>query len=332
MSSIDLRTVSIKPLRHTFTHVAKRIGGDKPATRYQEGTFDLQAVENFHYRPTWDPDHEIFDPRRTAIVMKDWYALKDPRQYYYGTYTQARARQQETTESNFDFVESRGLAAGMPDEVRQTAIDLLLPLRHLAWGGNMNNAYICAYGYGTAISQPHIYQAMDQLGIAQYLTRVGLLLADETALGQAKQQWLNDPKWQGLRRYIEDSFVVKDWFELFVAQNLALDGLLYPLVYQTIIDDVLTSRGGAAVSMLTQFMGDWHTETAKWIDAQIKVAAAESPENKARLQAWAEAWVGRAIEALQPIARHALGDQAERVLDEVVTKFKARVAKTGLAL
>ena len=40
---------------------------------------DIQATENFHYRPTWAPEFEIFDARRTAIVMKDWYALKDPR-------------------------------------------------------------------------------------------------------------------------------------------------------------------------------------------------------------------------------------------------------------
>lgn len=329
---IDLRTVAIKPLRHTFTHVAKRIGGDKPATRYQEGTFDIQAVENFHYRPTWDPDREIFDVRRTAIKMKDWYALKDPRQYYYGTYTQARARQQETTESNFDFVESRGLAAALPEDVRQLALDVLLPLRHLAWGGNMNNAYICAYGYGTAITQPHIYQAMDHLGIAQYLTRVGLVLADTGALDTAKQQWMTDPKWQGLRRYVEDCFVLTDWFELFVAQNIVLDGLVYPLVYDTIIDDHLTVRGGSAIAMLTQFMTDWHAETAKWADAQIKAAAAESPENKAQLTAWVQAWLARGLEAVRPLARHALGEQAEAALADVTQNLHTRLAKAGLSL
>jgi phenol hydroxylase P1 protein len=330
MTTIDLRTVSIKPLRHTFTHVAARIGGDKPATRYQEGTFDVQATHNFHYRPTWDPEHEIFDASRTKIVMKDWYALKDPRQFYYGTYTGTRARQQETTESNFDFVESRGLAAALPDSVRQSVLEILLPLRHVAWGGNMNNAFICAYSYGTAISQPHIYQAMDQLGIAQYLTRVGLLLADADALDTAKQQWLQDPKWQGLRRYIEDTFVLSDWFELFVAQNLVLDGLLYPLIYENFIDDHLTMQGGSAIAMLTQFMTDWSAETAKWIDAQVKVAGAESPENKQYLSQWTAAWTARAVEALTPIAQHALGDKAEAVLADVQQKFQARLAKTGL--
>ena len=89
---IDLRTVSITPLRQTYNHVADRLGGDKAASRYIEATMDVQANANFHYRPTWDPEHELFDATRTALKMKDWYALKDPRQLYYGSYTQARAR------------------------------------------------------------------------------------------------------------------------------------------------------------------------------------------------------------------------------------------------
>jgi len=329
---IDLRTISIKPLRHTFEHVAKRIGGDKPATRYQEGTFDIQATYNFHYRPTWDPDHDIFDVTRTKIVMKDWYAFRDPRQFYYGTYVMARARQQETAESNFDFVEARGLAAALSEPVRQMALDVLVPLRHLAWGGNMNCAYICAYSYGTAISQPHIYQAMDHLGIAQYLTRVGTLLGDPSDLDKAKTQWLSDPKWQGLRRYVEDVFVLTDWFEVFVAQNLVLDGLVYPLVYETIVDDDLTMKGGSAIAMLTQFMTDWYGETAKWVDAQVKTACAESAENKQQFGQWTATWLARGLEAVAPLARHALGDKAEATLTELDQQFRARVAKLGVTL
>jgi phenol hydroxylase P1 protein len=35
--------------------------GDKPASRYQVGTFNVQPTENFHYRPTWDPAHNLYD-------------------------------------------------------------------------------------------------------------------------------------------------------------------------------------------------------------------------------------------------------------------------------
>ena len=50
--AIDLRTVSITPLRQTFGHLARRMGADKPASRYLEATMDLQPTENYHYRPT----------------------------------------------------------------------------------------------------------------------------------------------------------------------------------------------------------------------------------------------------------------------------------------
>ena len=327
---IDLRTVSIKPLRHTFDNIARRIGADKPASRYQEGTLDMQQEVNFHYRPTWDPDHLIYDRDRTAIKMADWYSFKDPRQFYYGAYTLARAKQQDTAEANFDFVENRGLAATLPEEIRATVLKMLIPLRHVAWGSNMNNAGICAYGYGTAFTQPCIFQSMDQLGIAQYITRVALLLGDVDVLDAAKTAWMEDDAWQGLRRYVEDTMVIKDPFELFVAQNVALDGLLYPLVYETIIDDVLSSKGGTPVAMLTQFMTDWYAEVRKWIDATMKTAAAESAENKEILGRWTTTWRDRAAAALVPVARIALAERTDELTAEVVQQFNARMAKAGV--
>jgi len=279
----------------------------------------------------WDPEHEIFDATRTAIKMADWYAFKDPRQFYYGTYTLARARMQEKAEADFEFVEERKLADSYPQAAKQLALDVLLPLRHAEWGANMNNSSICAYGFGTAITQPCIYQAMDHLGMAQYLTRVGLLFDDVGALDVAKESWLKDAKWQGLRRYVEDSFVVKDWFELYVAQNLVLDGLLYPLIY-TRFDQALAAQGGPVVSMLTRFQGEWYEESSKWVDASIKTAAAESEENRALLSRWVAVYRDRAVAALAPIAAHALGENTNTAMAELVQEFNRRAAKSGLTV
>lgn len=326
---IDLRTVSITPLRQTYAHIAERLGADKPASRYIEATMDVQPSANFHYRPTWDPGHELFDATRTRIVMRDWYALKDPRQYYYGSYTQARARMQETAEADFDFVETRGLADGYDDTARRTALDFYVPLRHVAWGANMNGAAMCAYGYGTAITQPCLFAGMDQLGMAQYLTRLGLLLGDQRELEAARQSWMEAPAWQPLRRCVEDTLVLKDWFELFVAQNLALDGLLFGLAYQE-VDQALSDRAGPVVSMLTRFQAEWSREHAKWVDAVLKTAAAESAANQALLAEWVAHWRARAAEALLPLAQMALGPQADAAMARLQAALDARLAKAGL--
>lgn len=326
---IDLRTVSIEPLRQTFDHIAERIGADKPASRYLEGTMDLQPEVNFHYRPTWDPEHEIFDAARTALTMKDWYALKDPRQFYYGAYTASRARMQETAEADFEFVETRGLADSYDDAARRTALDFYVPLRHVAWGANMNGASMCAYGFGTAITQPCLYQGMDQLGVAQYLTRMGLVLGDLGEVQAAKQAWMDAPQWQELRRYVEDTLVMKDWFEMFVAQHIALDGLLFGLAYKE-VDQALNEQAGPTVSLLTRFQSELFDDSSKWVDACLKVAAAENPANKAQLQTWIAHWRGRAMVALQPLARMALGTDGDAALARSAARLDTRLAKAGL--
>ncbi|MDI4665627.1 aromatic/alkene monooxygenase hydroxylase subunit beta [Xanthobacter autotrophicus] len=328
---IDLRTVSIQPLRNTFDHLARRFG-DKPASRYQEGSYDIQAAENLHYKPTWDPEQDLYDPNITKIVMKDWYGLKDPRQFYYSSYTVGRARQQETADANFSFVEARGLGDLLPEEVRRTALDLLVPLRHAAWGANQNNAFVCGYGYGVTFTQPCMFAAMDQLGIAQYLSRLGLLLGDVEALAAGKAAWLHGPAFQPLRRYVEDTLVVRDPFELFVAQNLALDGLLYPLVYGRIVEDDLPARGGAAVALLTQFMSAWFDETRKWVDAVLKTAAAESDDNRFILQEWCGHWSTRAASALVPVADIALGAGAADAVAEQAAMQRARLEKSNIMI
>ena len=326
---IDVKTVAVEPQRNAYDHLVRRFG-DKPASRYQEASYDLQVTENFHYRPTWDPEQELYDKNLSKITMQDWYAIKDPRQYYYSTYTLARARQQETTEANFTFVETRGLAEMLPEEVKTIAMDLLIPLRHAAWGANQHNSFIRGYGYGTTFTQPCMWAAMDNLGIAQYLSRLGLLLGDTEALAKGKDDWVNADAWQPLRRYVEDCLVVRDPVELFVAQNVVLDGILYPLVYETIVDDYLSVKGGGSIAMLTQFMTDWYKEGRRWIDGVMKTMAAESDENRAILTEWLDKWGERATAAMLPVGEIALGAAADEAVAEQAEALKKRMAKAGI--
>lgn len=329
--NIDLQAREIKPLRHTFGQVAQHIGGDKAASRYQEATLGAQPTANFHYRPTWAPQYELFDASRSAIVMADWYALRDPRQFYYATWTMTRARQQDTMESNFQFVEARGLVAKMDEALKSRVLDVLVPLRHVAWAANMNNTAVCAYGYGTAFTAPAMFHAMDNLGAAQYLTRLALALDEPQVLDAGRHAWLHVPQWQALRRCVEDLLVVQDPFELFVAQNLVLDGLLYPLVYGAFVDDHVAMQGGTAIAMLTAFMPEWHEESARWVDAVVKTAAAESEANRRLLRGWCEDWRERVQAALEPVATLAFGPEGAAQLRDTQEKLDARIAKAGIA-
>ncbi len=325
--TIEIKTATLEPVRNTYEHIRRRFG-DKPASRYQEASYDVAPTDNFHYRPLWEPDRELNDPRRTAIEMEDWYVFRDPRQYYYGTYVQARARLQEVTENNYAFFAKRNLADGITDEAKAKIVRCLLPLRHAELGANMNNVFGSAYGMATVLTQAFLYNGMDRLGIAQYLSRIGLLLDGNTGstLTEAKTYWMTDPAWQGVRRYIENVLTLKDWFEVFIAQDVVLDTLIYDLIFNQ-FDRAITAQGGGDLAMLIEFMQEWHKDNSRWVDAVLKTAAAESSHNRDLLQQWLQEWREKAVTDVGPLAEIAVGDEAMAASLAVLDK---RLAKAGL--
>ena len=323
--SIDIKTTKIEPRRVTFDNVAEKLGEGKVPNRYQEVMIGVQQEEIFHYRPTWDPEHDIFDADRTAINMKDFDDLVDPRQYYYGTYVIQRSKQQESLEKNFSMVEKRGLLTALDAGLIEKIKKIVIPFRHAEWGANNNNLFIAAYGFGTPMPIAADFQGMDRLGNAQYITRIGLILSgnDAVVLDQAKSDWLNEPMWQPLRKLVEDSFVIKDWFELHVLQNYLLDGVLQPLLFKH-LDNEIVNEGGAAFAMVTEFFVEWFAEATRWTDHTIKTAAGESAGNKALIEGWLAKWQPEVRKAAEPLAEYIFAARSGDVMEQIITRLDAR--------
>jgi len=150
-------------------------------------------------------------------------------------------------------------------------------------------------------------------------------------LQAGKNDWLNDVRWQALRHYVEDTLVLQDPFELFIAQNFALDGQLYPLIFGSFVDEHIVPQGGTAVAMLTAFIPEWHAESARWIDAVLKVAAAESSDNQQLIAGWVQRWADRAQIALAPVAELALGAEGQQALKDARATLDLRGKKAGIA-
>ena len=325
--SVEIKTSSVSTIRNTYSHIKRRFG-DNPATRYQEASYDIEATENFHYKPLWDPEKTLNDPRRTAVKMEDWYAISDPRQFYYGAYVGSRAKMQESAESNFKFCEKRNLISRLDENIQQNILKYLVPFRHLNQSGNMNNSQIAGDAIATTVAQPHIYQAMDHLGIGQYLSRIALMIDGNTgtALNTSKAFWMDDPIWQPMRKLAEDSMVVKDWFELTLLQNLLIDKVLFSYAYEA-MDEWFDEMGARDIGMLTEFMRDWNKDTTRWIVSVVKTAVAESDFNKITIQAWVDHWEPQVFSALEPVALATVGKET---LLKIQTELAATLKKVGL--
>jgi phenol hydroxylase P1 protein len=125
--------------------------------------------------------------------------------------------------------------------------------------------------------------------------------------------------------------VEKDWFEVLVAQDFALEGLLYPLIFER-YNEKLNAAYSPVFSMLTRFQREWFGETTKWLDSILKVAAADNAGNKAQLGEWIRHWRDRALKAIKPVAVLAFGGEADAIMDELVLNLNSRAAKAGITL
>jgi phenol hydroxylase P1 protein len=327
----ELRTQVIEPPRKTFTHLVTRYG-DRPASRYEEGSIDIQAKENFHYRPLWDPTHEIYDETYSAFRLTDAYSFTDPRQFYYAPYVTSRASMADAVASTLDYLDSRDLLGRLPAAWSSVLGELVVPLRHYESGAQMVSCDIARFGFGTTITQCAAYAAFDRIGNAQALSRVGIALGGGTAelLGDAKTRWVEDAALQGVRRYIEELFLEKDWGKALVRLDV-MDRLVYGLFFAH-LDDAAIEGGAGSYSLIAQHQSHWFKDQRKWVDALYKAWATDAETgaaNKELLAATTAEALTAALDAMAPVAARAdelVGAGAAAALDASATSVRDAVA------
>lgn len=300
----ELRYQVIEPKRQTYQNVIDRFG-DQPATRYQEATLDVEPRENFHYRPTWVQDRELYDERFSALRLTDPYSYADPRAYYYTPYVTNRAAHHDAFGKTLAYLEQRDLLVRMPEGWRALVADVVVPLRHYESGAQLISVTGARFAYGTSLEQCCTFAAFDRIGNAQMLSRIGLAAGTGTAevLQSAKQQWLDAEHLQPLRRLVEEAMVVDDWAEgLLVVDHV--DALLYPLLYSG-LDEAALLGGGGAYSLLAQHMASWFADQRKWIDALLTAWAGDEQQgasNRQVLRRFHDTWADRVRDAVVAVA------------------------------
>lgn len=327
----ELRTQVIEPSRHTFDHLVARYG-DKPASRYLEGTVDVQPKENFHYRPQWDPSKEIYDEAFSVFRLTDPYSFLDPRQYYYAPYVTSRAEMFDSFGTTLEYLESRDLLGRLPQDWKDLLSEVVVPLRHYENGAQLISTATARFGFGTSITQAAAYAAFDRTGNAQLISRLGIALGGGTAdlLATAKTSWMEDEALQPLRKLVEQTICESDWGVSLVTLDV-MDQLVYGLLF-THLDDVAITGGAPAYSLAAQHLSGWFTDQRKWLDALYKAWAADpelGAQNAGLLTEHVGAALDKALEAVRPLAAKAdqlVAGGAVEALESRATEIRAAFA------
>jgi phenol hydroxylase P1 protein len=300
----ELRTKVIEPHRKTFANLTERFG-DRPASRYEEGSIDIQPMTNFHYRPLWGPGLEIYDPGYSRLLLTDPYSFVDPRQFYYAPYVTARAQLHEAFAATLNYLENRDLLERLPQAWKTVIGEVSLPLRHYESGGQLIGAFGCRFGWGTTITQCLSYASFDRVGNAQLLSRLGIALAGGTddLLVTAKGHWMNAEHLQPLRRLTEERLIEQDWAVAHLGLDVT-DQLLYGLLYRH-LDEAALLGGAGGYSLAAQHLSNWFADQRRWVDALYKAWVVDPEHGAANAEVLAQALndvLPRAVAAVQAIA------------------------------
>jgi phenol/toluene 2-monooxygenase (NADH) P1/A1 len=334
----ELRTQSIEPLRNGNQLLLDRFG-DKPHTRYQEATFEFQQTENFHYRPLWDPDHEIYDPDYSVLKLTDPYAYTDPRQYYYHPYVDARRDLYESFAKDLKYIEDRNLFDRLPENWRGMVVNTLLPLRHYEGAAQMISVNACRFAWGSTVSTPMQFAALDRLGNAQMLSMIGLAMGGGSGdkLADAKRNWLESPYLQPLRQLVEEALIAPDWADGLLALEL-VDAQLYPLLYQHCEDRALL-HGAMGYSLVAQHFSRWYTDQQKWLTPLVKAWVGDPQyrdANRKALGAIVDRWYPQAQAAVRSLAEDIESNFRSTSIMSAATRYASELAvnleKIGIPL
>ncbi|MBB2891950.1 phenol 2-monooxygenase [Flexivirga oryzae] len=317
----ELRQRVIEPRRQTFQYVANRLG-DKPASRYEEGTLDIQPTENFHYRPLWDPSHELYDETYSAVRLTDPYSYRDPRQFYYTPYVTNRAALHDAFLKSLAYIDDRDLLTKLPVGWASLLGTVLVPLRHYESGAQLISVTGARFAYGASIEQCLSYAAFDRIGSAQMISRIGISLGQGTDedLIAGKEHWIGAEHLQPLRRMIEELLVEQDWVVSTIGLDL-VDRLLYPLLYRH-LDEAAIGGGASAYGLLAQHFATWYVDQRKWLDALIAEWIADPTHgtaNRKQLAAIVQTWLPHAIDAVTAVADKTEALVGSGALDFVTT-------------
>ena len=329
----ELRYQVLEPRRHAYQNIIDRLG-DQPASRYLEATLDVEPRENFHYRPTWAQDRELYDERYSALRLTDPYRFTDPRQYYYTPYVTQRAALHDEFGKTLGYLEERDLLPRLPGPWRAMLATVVVPLRHYESGAQLVSVAGARFARGTSLEQCCTFAAFDRIGNAQMLSRAGIALGSGGAgvLTSAKQEWMEGAQLQPLRRLTEEIMVLGDWAEGILAID-EVDALLYPLLYSG-LDEAALLGGAGAYSLIAQHFTTWFADQRRWLDALVAAWADDGEHgaaNREELARIGQAWGERAREAVAALAAaadaHLPGAGTGAALDQITQTRQAAWAR-----
>lgn len=285
--------------KREFSYIQPRQG--RRATEYEELTLYVQqdpaqfawagwTLLSPEGRPAWTPDS-------TALRCSDWWTFRDPNKTWQRPYVNLQAEQGKAIERLLETAKARGVLTDFDVRWRDSILS-----HHYAACAFFEYGLFRAFAYAQrealadVVGNACVFNAVDKIRYAQEVSLYGMELAQAVpgfSDAEAKQTWLSDPMWQGVRQVVEKLMVLRDWGEVIVATNLVCEPLLGELLRVEFFLRFAPWNGdGVTPAIIESAELDWE-RNRKWTTALAQLLlsdATHATHNRAVLQDWVNRW------------------------------------------
>ncbi len=296
--------------RREFAYIQPR---GRRATEYEELTLHIQQdPERFAWagwtllspegRPSWTKDS-------TALRSTDWWAFRDPNKTWQRPYVKLQAEQGRALERLVATARAKGLLEQFePGWAREVLARHYAVCAFIEYGLFRCFAYAQREALADVVGNVCVFNAADKIRYAQEISLYGMELGEALegfSDAGAKEVWLRDPLWQGVRENVERLMVLRDWGEVIVAINGVFEPLLGELLRAEFFLRFAPRNGDSVTPALVGSAElDWE-RNIKWTRSFLKLLL-EDPQhgshNHEVLQGWLNSWVPLTLKAAGDLA------------------------------
>jgi toluene monooxygenase system protein E len=250
----------------------------------------------------------------------DWEHFRDPRETTYSRYVERQHEREIFVDGLFESIERSGSDRRLDPAWVGTLAAFLAPLRYPYHALQMGAAYLGQLAPSGKLVVVLAFQAADEIRRIQRIAyRMRQLQTTHPGFGEgSRDAWQHDPRWQPLRRVVEELLVTWDWAEGFAALCLVVKPLLDELATTALGRAAERAADDALARMLGSLDEDcvWHRE---WTAAMARLLP--GPPLREAVDRWRPR-AHAAVRALAPLLRED-GEAVIRAHDE-------RLAHLGL--
>lgn len=301
----------VLPGARDFTYIQPRQG--RRATEYEELTVYIQQDPKRFAWAGWTLLSPEGDPAwredSTALRCSDWWEFRDPNKTWQRPYVMLQAEQGKALDRLLTAAKAKGVLADIDPLWRDPVLS-----RHFAacafWEYGLFRvfSYVQREALADVVGNACVFNAADKVRYAQEISLYGMELSQALAGfsdAHAKQTWLTDPLWQGVRENVEKLMVLRDWGEAIIATNMVCEPLLGELVHVEFFLRFAPRQGdGVTPAIVETAEFDWE-RNRKWTKAFVQLLLADphyASSNRDLVQRWVETWASLTMTAAQKLA------------------------------